>query len=1091
MQLRHLRHFAQVAIAAIILSLGNLAQAQDTTSAIRGKLLDSNGNPLANARVEVTDTRTGATRRLESNQVGTFYATNLPVGGPYRVTVNNVKTVTIDSISLGDIYNLSMNLDPSQALSETDRSSSYADMEEIVVFGDAKQLLDVAAGPAVAYGAHELNTSVAYDRDIKDVYTLDPRMNLDGDSQVNCIGKHPRFNSINLDGVSQNDRFGLNSNGYSTATGMPFPYDGIAQVAVELAPFDVTYGGFTACNVNAVTKSGSNEWSGSVFYEQTEDDWRGDSLTVDEQRQEYKTVDYTEEKYGLSLGGPLLADRLFIFAAYEQTEEPEFIGMGYAGSGNGVERPWLSQADYNRINTIARDTYNYNTGGQPDDGSQEEEKYMARLDWNISDDHNLALIYNFYDGFEHRASDGDSDEFEFANHFYTKGAESETYTLRFTSQWSHAFTTEFFFSDNSIKDSQVTRGPKDFADMQIEIDGNTIYLGADDSRQANGLNTDSTFFKAVGEVLLGDHLLTFGYEQETLEIFNLFVQHSRGGEYDFEDDSNLASNPARCAAFMDMPMNSAAQQRFADPGCHLSGLDKFELGRPDSIDYGSGGGTNNANDAASSFENVLHTLYVQDEWYIPQRNLTLTFGLRYDRFTSDDRPKFNQTFATANNGLRNDTNLDDLDLLMPRLGITWEATDKLTLRGGLGLYSGGNPNVWISNAWGNDGITNVQVDLDNPGNTRSVINDLPLTGSARPGYDIPQSLFNEVRDVTAADASDSRLVLIDPDYEQPGEWKLALGGTYLFNWGTSMDADIIYSKQQDAAYYVDVSQTTQRSTMAGQPIYDYTTGRDNFMLTNASSDGESIAASLVFSDTHDWGLDWTLGYAFVDAEDVSPMTSSVASSNFNNLALVDIRNPEAATSNYVSPHRITARFSYGQEFFSGLETRFTLMMYRSKGQPQSHVMNSAALEGNGRNRRHLLYVPTGPNDPNVVYETTFDQAAFNAFVQREGYDPGFVPRNENHVRWSSRMDLRIDQELPAFVDGAKGRIFLKVYNLLNLIDDDMGLQYDAQSSVQQVVTADVDAMGRYVYKTFQDRSLSDLLENRSLWELRLGIQFEF
>ena len=158
--------------------------------------------------------------------------------------------------------------------------------------------------------------------------------------------------SITLDGVSHNDRFGLNSNGYSTATGMPFPYDAIQMVSVELAPFDTNYGGFSACNVNAVTKRGENEFQANAFYEYTTE-----SLINDEfDGQDVSSEDYRREKIGFSVGGPILQDRLHFFAAYEETEEPRFLAAGYAGSGNGEERPWFSQDDYNTINGCDRKT---------------------------------------------------------------------------------------------------------------------------------------------------------------------------------------------------------------------------------------------------------------------------------------------------------------------------------------------------------------------------------------------------------------------------------------------------------------------------------------------------------------------------------------------------------------------------------------------------------------------------------------------------------------------------------------------------------------------------------------------------------------
>jgi hypothetical protein len=1073
--MRYPRAAKKLLCTSILLGLGlsGPVAAQDTSSAIRGKLVDANGNPMANATIVVQDTRTGATRTLESNSSGTFYAPNLSVGGPYTVRINNERTVTVDSIELGDVYNLTIDMSASR-------------IEEIIVLGETNTLVDVAAGPAATFGTFDMRTSVSYNRDIRDVYTIDPRFNLDGDardSQVNCIGKHPRFNAISLDGVAQNDRFGLNSNGYATATGMPFPYESIAQVSAELAPFDVTYGGFTACNVNAVTKSGSNEWTGTAFFEFTNEGLRGDEVTGNDGiTRSLGTPDYDEETYGFSVGGPLVKDTLFIFGAYEETEQPEFIGMGYAGSGNGEERDWLSVEDFNRVSSIASNAYSYDAGGQPTDGVQATESYMLRADWNINADHTAALIYNYYEGAEDRASDSDSNEFEFANHYYQKGAELETWIVKLQSQWSNALSTEVFINTNEMIDSQVTVGPKDFGDHQISVGSNTIYLGADDSRQANALNWDSTFFKFSGDYLLNDHIITFGYERDSLEVFNKFVQHSNGGEWDYFDDSG--SNPAFCDAL-------TAQGRFDDPNCELSGIDRFELGRPSRVYYGSGGGSNNPDDAAANFSNDLDVFYVQDEWHIPDYNLTLVGGLRYERYSMSDRPNFNQAF-TSLTGVRNDANIDGVDLLMPRLGFTWEIDYNLTLRGGIGLYSGGNPNVWMTNAWSNDGITNVQTRYNNFDASESVFTDVALSGSGRPGYDVPQSLVDQVVNTSAADANDSFVVLIDPNYEQPSEWKYSLGATYSFNNGLTLDGDVIFSEQNNPAYYEDLSQQVVGSTSAGQPIYDFVRGEDNFMLTNANTAGEGLAMSLIARQDYDWGLDWSVGYAYSENTDVSPMNSSVAGSNFGNLSLYNLIDPLPATSDYLSPHRITARVSYGQDFIPGHETRITGMFYRKKGQPQSYVMSSGDLEGDGFFGRHLMYVPTA-NDPNVVIGPEFDLAAYSAFIADQGYAQfagGFVPRNESFAAWSSRLDLRIDQELPLMF-GTRARAYLKIYNVLNMLNDEWGVQYDNEFFAQEVLTTSIDNQGRYVFEEFDYRSITDLRENASLYEIRLGIQFEF
>ena len=1070
------------------------AQAQDTASQIRGRILDSSGAAVTGANVVVTDTRTSVERNFISSSSGTFLATGLPVGGPYLVTINNVKTIDVPNIDLGDTYNLTINLQEDVAI------------EEIITIGQTADLVDTAPGPSAVFNLEELNSAVGFNRDIKDVYSIDPRLNLDG-FQVNCAGKHPRFNSITLDGVSQNDRFGLNTNGYATATGMTFPFDSIQQVAVELAPFDVSYGGFSACNVNAVTKSGSNDFEANVFYQFTNESMINDELDG----QDLSSQPYDEFQQGFSVGGPIIKDRLFFFAAYEESESPRFLAQGYAGSGNGEERPWLSETDYNLINDTASTLYNYDTGGQGGNGSQTDEKYLIRLDYSFNADHQLSGIYNFYDGVQSRSSDSDPFEFEFANHYYDKGSEFTTLTFIYDAQWTDAFSTQIFFSQNEMIDSQVTVGPKDMGDHQISIGRDVVYVGADDSRQANGLSYEGDFFKLSGQYLMGDHVISGGYEKERLEVFNIFVQHSRGGEHDYFDDSGN-NDPAICDAL-------DAQGRFESNQCLMSGIDKFILGKPNRSYYGSAGGTNVATDAAALFENTLHSVYVQDEIYFNEMDLTVTAGLRYDWFASDDRPVFNQNFTDTNNGLRNDANIDGISILMPRLGFTWGITPEISLRGGIGLYSGGNPNVWLSNAWSNDGITNVQtrVDFDRDangdrffeggqtcdvlGNTAGCVGftdnwfdgSIPLIGQQRPGQDPTVEQFDDVANTTAANGSDRRMVLVDPDYKQPGEWKFSVGGTWDTPlWGIHLEADLMYTRLEDPAIYKDVSQDQVGTTILGQPVIDFARGSDNFMLSNDSGSANSTVFSLTLDKAFDWGLDVRFGYAFTEGEDVSPMTSFTAGSSWENLATNDPLNPTRGNSNYVTPHRLTLRLGFAREFFGDNTTRITLMAYRKEGQPASLTMFSDGLEGDANNR-HLLYVPTGAGDPAVNFGANFPQQEFFDFAAANGLAGGtFAERNGVNATWSSRVDLRVDQEIPLFVDDLKARGFVKIYNLGNMLNSDWGRQYDAPFSSVRVVDGFYDpGADVYNYNSFSAADPSDLQTFPSLWEVRAGIEINF
>ena len=1065
--------FARNALTAAIAStavgtgmLPMIAEANQQFSAIAGRVYDQQGNPAANAEVIITDLRTGSRRVVRSNDSGTYSVRNLSVGGPYEIQVNGVKQTTVQSIALGDTYDLPLYL------------MGSSDVEEVIVLGKMTTF-STAPGPSASFGIAELEQAVAFDRDIKDAFAIDPRLNVEGDA-VNCTGKSPRFNTTTLDGVRYSDQFGLNSNGYGTANGMPFPFDAVEQVSAEIAPFDVRYTGFSACNINAVTKRGTNEWHGSAFYEYTDQDLRGDQV----EDIPFSFQDYEETFYGFSANGPIIEDKLFISVAYEKQEFPRFLAQGFNGSGNGEERPWLDEATFNRVRDIALNTYDYDPGGLPGDGAQEAEKYFARIDWNISDNHQAAFVYNYFEGFQDRASDSDDNEFEFGNHYYVKGDENETFSFAFNSQWTNNFSTDIFFGMQSQDDSQVTVGPKDFGDHQIsDVARNTIYLGADDSRQANDLNYDATYLRLNGEYLFGEHNIAFGYHREELEVFNLFVQHSNGGEYDYFDDTS--GNPDYCAEL-------SAQERHDDPNCGTSGLDKFEIGRPSRVYYGSGGGTNNPNDAAASFTNTLNAVFVQDDFYIG--DVAVTAGLRYEWWETSDRPQFNQAFFDAN-GFRNDASIDGTDLLMPRVGVTWDFDENLTLRGGLGLYSGGNPNVWLSNSYSNDGISNAQFQFRNfdgavtllPGQADSVA----LSGAGRPGYDVPQSMVDDVAAISPADASDSFLALVDPDYEQPAEWKMSLGATYDYE-GYVFDVDYLYTRGENMAYYVDVSQERVGTTSIGTPIYDFADGRgeSNFMLTNSNQNPEAHIFSINVRKYFDNGIDILAGYAYTDAEDVSPMTSSVAGSNFGNLALNDIVEPAAATSNYVTPHRFTFRLNYRANYFGDNETRFSLYSFAQEGRPQSYVMGSDGQEGDQRFGRHLLYVPTGIDDANVVFADTFDFAAFDAWRRAEGLGTGLQERNENFADWSYRMDLRVDQEFPIYGD-IKGVGYLKLYNVLNMLNEDWGVQNQPQFFSVQVVDSDVDDQGRLVFNEFTERPLNDVNEQRSLWEVRLGFQIRF
>lgn len=1094
---------ASVAVALLAMPMTGLAQ--ETTSSIRGTITQPDGSPAANASVRIIDTRTGSARTTSTSDTGQFTASGLRVGGPYTVQVDATgsapQAITDITLGLGETYDFDVTLAP-------------AATETVMVTADAVRAAQVAVGPSTTFSLADLQDAPAINRNINDVISIDPRIYVDEafNDSVQCAGANSRFNALTVDGVRLSDNFGLNSNGYPTER-MPFPYDAIEQVSVELAPFDVQYGGFTACNINAVTKSGTNRFRGSAFYDFTDESLSGDELEGD-------AIDlgtFEETRYGFSFGGPIISDRLFFFVAYEKLEGVNVFDRGPADISAGENILGVTTAQLARIAQIARDVYGYDPGGTPPPLDNDDEKYLVKLDWNISDNHRASVTYNFNDGFNNTESDTGSNNFEFSNHLYERGAELKSYVAQLFSSWTDNFTTEFRYSFADLDNRQIPLGGTAFGEVQIRTfndpDGPgglsaqqaTVYLGADDSRHANDLKYDTTNYKLAGSYTAGNHVITAGYEREELNIFNMFIQEAEG---EFRFDSAAFCTATNAATFN---------------GC----IDAFEQGDPSTVIYENAAPSNIPTDAAAEFGYEINSLYAQDEF--PLGPLTIVGGLRYDWYTTSDVPRFNQAFVNRN-GFSNQSTFDGMSLLQPRLGITWDFNDDLSFRGGVGMYSGGNPNVWMANNYQADGITQFEAQLNTldddglGGNT--LFNVVGGTGgNGDPIFDIPNTLINAVTNSNGNGGVNA----LDPDFEVPQEWKYAVGFTYDFDAGFMGEGyrlmfDYLHTEKKDSAIIIDAALAQIGTAPDGRPLYRSVDRADpdclltpipasptcpnrtqDFILTNVQDDdGSSDVYSLALTKAYDWGLDWTLGYAYTESSDVNPMTSSVAFSNYVNISVSDPNNPNVARSNYNIKNRFTLNLNWRRAFFGDNETKITLFGRVNEGRPYSPVFNGAGnVFGDTLNGRHLLYVPTGPGDPNVNFLASFDQAAFFSYLERSGLDQfagGIAPRNSLDSSWWHKFDLRISQEFPSFADGHKFSAFFMIENLGNLINDEWGVMREQSfPGVQQLVglstgaggTPPAIANGQYQYATFFSPAPQGRVADASLWEVRMGVNYSF
>lgn len=1018
------------AVSAIALGIAGVAEAQVTTSAVRGQVTNEAGVAVAGATVTVTNEDSGFSRTTVTNNAGQFFVRNLPVGGGYTVIASG------DDLQAAQFEEVSFNLGDTTDLNFVLASDDARTLDTVIVTASTANTAQVAVGPSASFDLETLQNAPTINRNITDVLRIDPRVyvNEADENAVQCGGKNSRFNSLTVDGVRFNDNFGLNRNGFPTER-IPFSFDAIEQVAVELAPFDVQYGGFSACNINAVTKSGDNEFHGYAFADYTSDDLRGDSL----EGEDISTGEFDEYRYGGGIGGPIVKDKLFFFAAYEKLEGSNLFDRGPIGSG-AVNEVNITQAELDEILRISRDIYGYDPGEIPSSFDNSDEKLLVKLDWNISNDHRASFTYNYNDGFNITESDGDLDEFEFSNHLYERGAELNSYVGSLYSDWTDNFSTEVRIGYSELDNRQISVGGTDFGEITIETDDVDVYIGGDDSRQANKLAYDTMNLVLKGFYTAGSHNLSFGYERETLDVFNLFVQHVET-EIDFDRNPAVAD-----------PLDTR------DPA-----IVNFELGLADNVNYNNSP-SGDPTAAAAEFEYSVNSVYAQDEFSF-SNGFTVIAGLRYDWYTTDDEPNENADFL-ASYGFTNAQTIDGKGLIQPRLGFQWEAADNLDLRGGVGLYSGGNPNVWLANTY--QATNTAQFGADGGRVTPSLedgatsLFDVPYgqcedNVPVGPGYCVPQSLIDAVASGTG---SNFEINYLDPDFNIPREWKFALGGTYFANLPSLggeyvLTGDILYSITKESAVWIrgDLEQTGAAAGPDGRVYPTYTSVREPaFVLTNSPDDANSLLVSGAVSKSYDFGLDWSLGYAYSDAEDVHPMTSSVAFSNYVNRSFGDPQDVTSAVSDYNTKHRFTALATYEKAFFGDHLTKLSAFGQAVSGRPYSLVADI---------------------NPNSI-------TGFTPFLEGNPFLAAGAERNGTTGSWWGKIDIKAEQEFVLPNDHVASG-FVVIDNFTNLLNDEWGILREPDFPPQ----CTVDAAG------FPTQPCEARRGDESRYEIRVGVRYEF
>ena len=1066
---------SRVAIAvALTAGLSTAALAQSTTSSIRGNIATEAGSTYAGATVTITHIPSGTVSTATTNDNGGFSARGLRVGGPYSIAISGdgFAPVQIDDVflSLDQTFNLPVTV-------ESQRS-----MEVIAITGSRAAAGFSNEGISTSLGLEALNEVASIDRDITDAAQLDPfaSVNIQGGAKALTIaGANNRFNSLTIDGVALNDRFGLNANGYPTQRS-PISYDAIESLSIQTAPFDVEYNGFTGGTINAVTKSGTNEFSGSVGYYYTDDSFIGDKNGDDD-----FNFTFEEETFVATLGGPLIKDKLFFFVAYDKYEEVAPLDRGPAGSGAINEDAGITLDDVAQVRDAVSSVWGFDIGDFNKPAAQDE-KVLANIDWNISDDHRAKFTYIRTDGNTIREQNGNNftvfgNVLGASSAWYDRSEKVESYIAHVFSDWTTNFSTQFKIASTTQKTGQNSLNGAEFPNFAVfirEFDGEDQFLsiGPDRFRHGNSLDQDFMNIKFVAEYTLGDHILKAGYEREEVDVDNLFAQNSEGS-YAFNSIDDL-----RNALAAEVTYNNAV--------------------------------TNNENDLRAIWGYNYNSLYIQDSWDVSPE-LIVDAGIRYDWYESEGSIRENQNFIDRY-GYSNATDIDGLDVILPRVSFEWYASDDVTVRGGVGRFSGGSPGVWISNSYSNDGVISDDVD-DDSGNIAVPTSPDPVFGQY-----IPQALLDQLGN-TAADGSVNAL---RPDFEIPTTWKVSLGTAYYVDipymgdaW--TLSADVLYNKLENATYWYDQRCENPVGTAPdGRGVYDCGSDLDG----DGNRDPEALAVGSVdkgdsllfaFSATKEWDTDFGVidmfaSYTHADVEDVGYGTSSTATSNYSDFPAFDRQRPTAGTSSFQTEHLFKMRVNWSKEIISGYETKVSMFAERRTGQPYSYTFsenNSCVFDvGGGRCAResrnddagHLLYVPSGINDP-LFAATSFggdaaEQQAFFDYINSSElaqYAGGIAPRNGDNSSWSTIVDVRIQQELPAFNPDHRLMVFLDIENFGNLLNDDWGrIERTRYEYERDVVSAEI-VNGQYQYNRLAGNIENLEVLEQSVWQIQFGIKYEF
>lgn len=1037
------------------------ANTQVTTAGLTGKITDMNREPVAGATIlaihEPSGTRYGAIAHAD----GRYLIQGMRVGGPYRVTVSFIGMRTTETTGLFLHLGESLRYD-------TQLAEAAELLDEVVVTGRAG--VDATkTGAAMSISSVEINRMPSITHGIADAIRLNPQVRVANDGAMYFLGMNNRYNSFRIDGVMNNDVYGLAANGSNggQAGTQPVSMESIEQIQVNIAPFDIRQSGFTGGSINAITKSGTNEFHGSVYGFGNNESLIGSKYRLMNGKLSEKYPDQYEYQAGVTLGGPIIKNKLFFFANYEKADKT--YQNPYA-IGNAASRIDATEAAsvLKRLQEMAVEQGLAYTGSlEATDVYTKSDKANVKLDWNINDRHKASLRWSLVSA--RQANSVSSAAYLNATDFiYDFVSKTNSFVAELQSRLSEEWDNELRVSYVRVRDQREPGAPFPMIQVSNVGDG-TLQLGNDRSSMANSLDQDVWSITDNVTWNAGRHTVTFGTHNELYKFANLFIQDAYGS-YFFDSPDDFYAGKIK-------------QYWFSQANVEVTGNPRW----------------------AAAFGAGMLGWYVQDNFSVSDR-LNLTLGLRMDIPLFFDTPSenvpFNEWMASKGWKYRTNSKLNSTPLFSPRLGFRWnvDKEGRFLLRGGAGIFTGRIPFVWLSNNFANTGVQ-LSTYRVSTGTNPDAIKSLSV-------------ILNPAKQTQNADkltASGSQSInVFDKDFKFPQSLRANFALDFELG-GIDWTAEAIYSKTlNDIAYrnlVVDLTGQTLEEVIPSlsfdrRPMLKKIDGADTYSGIYAlhnTSKGYTYNLSLTGRKRFDFGLDVTASYTYMKSKAQNNGTSSVAQSNWQfNYTIGNPNDAELANSSFNIPHSVRAAAFYTKKWKSNHATTVGLIYNGSSGLSYAVCYNGDLNGDTGSN--DLLYIPTDAEIDRMKFKATSDyteeqqKANFKAWLANDYYMKKhrgeYYKRNADNEKFEHHFDLHLSHRFD-FMIGRELRgleISFDVVNIGNLFNSRWG-RTSASNGYYNPVTYKGDGSFQFLHEAdYNMRSYNDYY---SRWRGQVGMKFTF